>query len=116
VPLSLLSPVLVSQVMAEEQRLTAAAGGTAAGAAGAEAQQAEQPEVAASGEAPARSPLRKDALAAVMMGRQVAAVVVNVDRESGRVVLSGGRVVGRPGWGVGPLHCLQQCICELLEC
>jgi len=44
------------------------------------------------------STVRREALGAVMMGRQLEARVVNVDEQSGRVVLSGG--AGRCSWAM----------------
>lgn len=88
-PTSLLAPVLLSQVLAEEQKLAAAA---AAGLIVAQLERAGAPASSADGadlDAATRSAVRRAALEAVMAGRQVSARVVNVDEKSGRVVLSG---------------------------
>ncbi|KAL4458847.1 hypothetical protein ABPG75_013712 [Micractinium tetrahymenae] len=88
VPSSLLAPATVGQVFEEEQRLAAAA---AAGSIVAQLEQEGAPASTAEGaslDAATRSGVRREALAAVMMGRQLSALVVNVDEKSGRVVLS----------------------------
>lgn len=91
IPSSLLSPLNVAAVIEAEQPLLAAA---AAGAIVAQLETQGQPGQAADGadlEPATRAAARKQALEAVLLGRQVTALVVNVDSASGRVVLSGAR-------------------------
>lgn len=89
IPSSLLSPLNVAAVIEAERPLLAAA---AAGAIVAQLETQGQPGQAADGadlDPATRAAARKQALEAVLLGRQVTAQVVNVDAVSGRVVLSG---------------------------
>ena len=93
IPSSLLSPLNVAAVIEAERPLLATA---AAGAIVAQLETQGQPGQAADGadlDPVTRAAARKQALEAVLLGRQVTAQVVNVDAASGRVVLSGAREV-----------------------
>ncbi|PRW59921.1 30S ribosomal chloroplastic [Chlorella sorokiniana] len=88
IPSSLLSPLNVAAVLEAERPLLAAA---AAGAIVAQLETQGQPGQSADGadlDPATRAAARRQALEAVLLGRQVTAQVVSVDAASGRVVLS----------------------------